>query len=477
MSKERPNILFLFDDQHNASCLGYAGHPLVKTPNLDALARKGASFNNMFSCSGICCPSRTSYFTGTYVRTHGHAQNDGDLASPMPSILTELGKVGYTRRLSGKNHLPHAISKDFDVMRTMTSHNKLLQEKGIKDQPPAPWHQYFHSACWPHDEAMHRGVWTAQQTIDFLDSDSSGEEPFFIWTSFNPPHSPHMPPASLDDMYRPEDIPVDWEAYYHFEQGKLQNRPMIEDFWKVGSVRHDISIFQKAVCRYLALITLVDREIGRILESLEKNGLAEDTLVIFGSDHGDFAGNYGQLGKNLPAYDDIIRIPFIYYDPYTLYYGRVIEGMFQNVDLMPTLLERLGLPIPPTVQGISFLPALAGQPGSYRNEVYSETSMEKTIRTPEWKLTFFVRHPNKGQLFKMSPQVNELDNHWDDPQYRHVRMELMERLMTWMTTCEQPDSMCHTWEEYIDTRWYNWLAKDNKWQAYPEPPFENEPLS
>ena len=474
MSRERPNILFLFDDQHNAGCLGYAGHPLVQTPNLDELARRGAAFNNMFACSGICCPSRTSFFTGTYVRTHGHAQNEGDLAKPLPSILTELGKAGYTRIQTGKNHLPHAVSKEFDVMWTANTHSKELHAKGLTHRPEAPWHQHFHSACWPHAEEDHRGVWTAQKTIDFLDSEEAKENPFFVWTSFAPPHSPHTPPASLDELYRPEDIPVDWDEYYRFERSKLQNRPMMEDFWKVGSVRHDITIFQKAVCRYLALITLVDREIGRVLESLRANGLADDTIVVFTADHGDFAGQYGQLGKNLPAYDDILRIPFIYCDPYTPHYGRVIEGMFQNVDLFPTLVDRLGLELPPTCQGMSFLPALEGRPNRHRQEIFAETSMEKTIRTRDWKLTFFVRHPNKGQLFQMTPEVNEIDNYWDDPQYRHVRTELMVRLMAWMAASEQPNNMCDSWEEYVDTPWYSWLAKQPEQVAYPEPPLMNE---
>jgi len=467
---KKPNILFLFDDQHNASCLGYAGHPFIKTPNLDKLAQKGASFNNMYACSALCCPSRTSFYTGTYVRTHGHAHNDGDLLKSLPSILTELGKDGYTRIQTGKNHLPPSVAKDFDDMWTeKTQHNgKEYKEKGVTFKLDEPWSQHFHSGCWGFEEKHHRGVWTAQKTIDFLDSKDSKENPFFCWTSFAPPHSPHMPPESLDNMYKPEDIPIDWEEYYRFEQSKMQKRPMVEDFWKLGSVRHDIKIFQKAVCRYFALITLVDREIGRILESLEDNGLSDNTIVIFTADHGDFAGEYGQLGKNLPAYDPLIKIPFIYYDPYNPYHGRVVESMFQNVDLFPTLMDRLGLPVPPTVHGKSFLPALAGHPGCYREQVFSETAMEKTIRTKDWKLTYFVRHPHKGQLFRMSPEVNEIDNLWSDPNYQYIKIELLEDLMAWMVTCEQPDSMCSTWEEYISTPWYDWLKEQPRENAVQE---------
>ncbi len=473
MSKKRPNILFLFDDQHHAGCMGYAGHPLVKTPNLDALAAKGAVFNNMFACSAICMPSRTSFFTGTYLRTHGQFWNVGDLARPMPSILSELGREGYTSIQTGKDHLPHVIAKEF----TMRWPNEILvdriRKKGLNPYEDDPWTLHFQSSTWKLPEEDHRAVWNAQKTIDFLDSAQSKEKPFFIWSSFDPPHDPRNPTKEVEDMYNPDDIPIDWEEYYRFEQSRMQNRPMIEDFWKLGSVRHDISIFKKAVCRYFALITMVDQQIGRILASLEENGLSEDTIVIFTSDHGDFAGHYGQLSKNLPAYEDLIKIPFIYYDPAAPGYGRVVEGMFQNVDLFPTLMDRLGLPIPPTVQGRSFLPALLGRPNAARDKIFVETSMEKTIRTKEWKLTYFVRHPHKGQLFRMTPAVNELDNLWDDPQYSHIKAELMEELMAWMVTCEQPVSMCDDWEEYIHTPWYDWLKRQDQQCAFKDPEYEN----
>ncbi len=473
-SQSRPNVLFLFADQFNADCLSFMGHPMVKTPNLDALALRGASFNNMYACSAICGPSRTSFFTGTYVRTHGQFMNDGDLPRAWPSLLTETGKAGYMRVQTGKNHLPHAIAKDFDVMWSSVSHQRLLKAKGDVFKPSATFNQHFHSAVWPFPEASHRGVWTAQKTIDFLDSSVSKERPFFAWTSFAPPHSPHTPPESLDDLYDPDAVPIDWDLYRRFENSRMMNRPRVEDFWKVGCVRHDVRIFQKAVCRYLALITLVDREIGRILTALQDNGLADDTLVVFTADHGDFAGQYGQLGKNVPAYDPLIRIPFIYYDPAEPMHGRVVEGMYQNIDLMPTLLERLGLQTPPTCQGVSLLPAMKGCAGSSRDAVFSETSMEKTVRTRDWKMTFFVRHPGKGQLFKMTPEVNEIDNFWSDPAYASVKAELMERLMTWMATCEQPNNMDAWWEDYIDTPWYRWLNTQEKATAFPDPAYTNE---
>jgi arylsulfatase A-like enzyme len=470
------NVIFFMSDQHNANCTGYMGHPIVKTPNLDALAAKGVWFNNMYSCSGICGPSRVSFFTGTYLHTHEHYYNLGDLRRKYPSILTELKKKNYTTIQSGKSHLPPKVAEDFDEMWTMDTYKRYLKEKGLAERPGTPGSlKNFMSSASALPEEEQNEVWTADRTIDFLRSKASKSKPFFVWCSFQRPHAPHRPPESYDDLYNPDDIPVDWDEYQRFEQSRLQNRPMIEDFWKIGAVRHDVKIFQKAVCRYLALVTLIDREIGNILKALEEEGLADDTIIVYTADHGDWAGRYGQLGKNLPAYDEIIRIPFIYYDPKRPSdLGRVVEGMYQNVDLFPTLLDRLELPMPPTVQGISFLRALDGWPGSQRPYVYSETLMEKTVRSVHWKLTFFVRHPEKGQLFKMTPEPDEINNLWDDPACQDVKMELMQELLAWFARTEQPGGMGSDWEEHIDTPWFRWLKAQPREAAVPAEELPNE---
>jgi len=178
--------------------------------------------------------------------------------------------------------------------------------------------------------------------------------------------------------------------------------------------------------------------------------------VLFPSDHGDWAGKYGQIGKNLPGYDPLLRIPFIWYDPRRPGdAGKCVNGLC--VDFMPTLLERLGIAIPETVQGESLLPHLDGFPIPQREAVFAETGMEKTIRTRDWKLTYFVRHPHCGQLFKMGPHPNEITNYLGDPSFAHVKQDLLLQLMQWMIRAEQPHSSCRNWEAAVDTRWHTWL--------------------
>ncbi|NCO35391.1 MAG: hypothetical protein AUJ92_08535 [Armatimonadetes bacterium CG2_30_59_28] len=454
------NVLFFMTDQHHADCLGFMGHPLVKTPNLDALAERGAWFRNMFSCSAICAPSRTSFLTGTYLRTHEHFTNPGDLHRPFPSIASEYRNAGHRAGVCGKVHIPDRLMRHFDSVDPMANYRAYLEERGLREvEVTKEFHQKFMSAPSPVSYKDHKVAWTADRAIDFLNAAKKDETSFFLWCSFGPPHAPHTPPAEMDNLYNPEDIPIDWEAYERFERSRVGQRAMIEDFWKVGSVRHDPSIFQKAVCRYLALITTVDREIGRVLERLNALGLEEETLVIFTADHGDFAGHWGQLGKNVPGYDDLLRIPFIYYDPERADHGRCVEGLYQNVDLFPSLCERLNRDIPPTVQGESFLPALEGYPGASRRYVYAETHNVKTIRSHGWKLNFYGVHPNRGQLFRMGADPDETANLWTDPNYAHIKVELMQELIAWMVQCEQADGMEIKAEEFVNTRWYRWLAQ------------------
>ena len=222
---------------------------------------------------------------------------------------------------------------------------------------------------------------------------------------------------------------------------------------------HDPTIFQKAVCRYLSLITMIDEQVGRVLDALEANGQADNTVIVFTSDHGDFAGHYGQLGKNIPGYDDLLRIPFIYYDPARTDHGRVVESLYQSVDLFPSLCERLGFDTPPTVQGQSFLAALDGYPRSQREFIFAETHNVKTIRSADYKLNFHATRPRDGQLFRVGVGGDETINLWDAPQYAHVRQRLMVELMAWMVRCEQADGMCSEMEPFVDTRWYRWLAE------------------
>ncbi len=453
------NVLVFIDDQHRADLLGCLGHPLIQTPCLDRLAARGAVFNRMYTSSAICGPSRNSFMTGMYLRAHEAQTNNVEFRREFPSLPGELRRAGYTTALFGKSHLSSQVQGHFDIHLDDWDYREDLKQRGLAEHRVTPLeHKNFYSFESELPDDAHQEVWCANQTINFLSSEQAHDNPFFAWCSFERPHSPHCPPLRFEDLYDPDDIELDWEGYGRLEASRLMNRAMVEDFWKIGSVRHNPSVFQKAICRYMGLISMIDEQVGRVLDTLEREGLAEDTIVVFTADHGDFAGHYGNMGKNLPGYEDLLRIPFLYMDPKRLGDGgRCVEGLYQNVDLFPSLMERLGLGIPPTVQGQSFLGALDGRPGSTRLHVYAETPSVKVVRSMEWKLVFYGADPARGQLFRMGAEPDETTNLWDDPAHGHVKTQLLQELAAWMVRCEQPTGISDLSGDHVPSRWHDWL--------------------
>ncbi len=454
------NILVFIDDQHRADLLGFMGHPMVKTPHLDTLAARGVYFSNMFSNSALCGPSRNSYMTGMYSRSHEAQTNNVEFRRELPSLPGELHKVGYTTALFGKSHITSFLKAQFDHHLEDCHYHDYLKQKGLAEHKVTPLeHKNFYSfeSQLPDDE--HQEVWCANRTIDFLRSSQAREKPFFTWCAFERPHAPHCPPKRFANMYDPDEVEIDWEGYHRLEASRLMNRAMVEDFWKIGSVRHDPSIFQKALCRYMGLISMIDEQVGRVLEALEREGLAEETIVVFTADHGDFAGRWGNMGKNLPGYDDLLRIPFIYYDPKRIGDGgRCVDGLYQNIDLFPSLMQRLKLETPPTVQGVSFIDALDGYPQSTRSHIYAETPAVKTIRSKNWKLNFYAAHPEHGQLFRLGACPDETTNLWDEPALQHIKVKMLQELTAWMVRCELPTGISVLSGDHIpSSRWHDWL--------------------
>ncbi len=472
------NVLFLMDDQHHPeaiSCLrncpkGIDGKPLVETPNLNRLVSSGVRFRHAYTPTAICGPSRTCFFTGTYVFTHGHYGNNNDvpLEASLPSLTDEFSRHDYVTAAFGKRHLPESLSAAFDHEMTFEKAEGALAFRAAANpadsdlNTPRNGMQFLSwTSNVPKDKSSE--AWTTNRAIEFLQDRQAGEKPFFAWVSFERPHAPHTPDSETEKLVDPARVPLPWDDYDLFEQTKLQPRMGCEDYWKLGGW-DDPTVFQRAVARYYSLIGLIDEQIGRILDTLEKCGLAQDTLVVFCPDHGDFGGDFGQLGKNVPVYEQLYKVPLLWCDPTRPQdHGKVIEGLWQTIDLFPSLMERLGWQVPPRVQGQSFLSAIDGWRPIGRDCILMETPMCRVLRTREHKLAFHVDHPDDGQLFDMLPVPDELHNHWDDPDYRDVRDRLVRRLLAQFIGQEQFRSAMTDWEPLMPTR-YNraqgWMTHD-----------------
>jgi arylsulfatase A-like enzyme len=325
---KRPNLLLVFSDQHRGQAVGYAGHPDVRTPHLDALARSGAVFDKAVSNLPVCTPARACLLTGQYPLTHGLIVNDVPLGNTGVHFAQSLSEAGYLTGYIGKWHLaggpwdapiPPADRKGFALWRTCEC-----------------THDYWRSGY--HDEHGRGHTWDGydvfaqtREAISLLDQHAArGDRPVALFLSFGPPHDPYHPaPRPYAQAYDPD---------------RLSLRPNVPDE-SADSTRRDLA-------GYYAHISAIDEAVGRLLTHLDKAGLREDTLVVYTSDHGDMLGSHGQRTKEKP-WDESIRIPMVISWP-----DGELDGRFDRpigiVDLMPTVLDLLDVPVPPSVEGTSY---------------------------------------------------------------------------------------------------------------------------
>ncbi|MFB6227735.1 MAG: sulfatase [Halobacteriales archaeon] len=448
MSSDSPNVLFIMDDQHNARCLGCYGNDTVETPAIDRLAAEGVRFDRAYCQNPICMPSRMSYMTGRYPHSHGVYGNYGGVPDDTLSLARHLGNNGYDTGGFGKLHLPiDWTTHGFDVRRTCdfsdvadhpheNDYYQYLERVGYSEEydlGPAST-EYPHTAFVSNIPAEHSVErWTADETLRWL-RERNGDDPFFAWMSFQRPHPPYCPPPEYADLYDPAEIDLPPR-----DDGEFDDKP---PEWQAAARR---DLFQQSsdadisqvVAYYYALITLIDEQIGRVLSHLWETGELENTVVVFGSDHGDFAGEHGLVRKNVGISEAVHRIPMVWRWPEGARSDAVNGDLVESIDVFPTLCDLLDLPVPDPVQGESLAGVLAGDGTVDREVTVCEDTTHRTIRTDEWKLTHYVNGEG-GELYHISEDPWEHDDLYDEEEYRSVRLRLTERLLDFYATTEEP---------------------------------------
>jgi len=388
----RPNVVLLCADQWRGDALSHMGHPIVQTPWLDRLALRGASFPRAYSAVPSCIAARAALFTGCSQETHGRVGYRDGVAWDYPVTLAgEFTRHGYQTQAIGKMHVfPERSQLGFQnvvlhdgFLHYARSHSPDLER--IDDY--LPWLRercqsgadYFDHGVncnsnvarpWDKPEHLHPTNWTVTQGIDFLRR-RDPRKPFFLFLSFHRPHAPYDPPAWAFEQYM--DLPMpeapvgDWaEDFAAFENG-------LDPECHRGTVAPEV--FRRARAGYYGLITHIDHQINRFLEVLQERGMADDTYVCFLSDHGDLLGDHRLWRKSLP-YEGSARVPFLLSGPS----GSGIRGGIRPSravelrDLMPTLLDCAGLPVPETVEGRSVLPLARGLEVPWREHLHGEHS-------------------------------------------------------------------------------------------------------
>ena len=359
----RPNILFMIADDHRHSAIGALETEAVSTPIFDQLMAAGACFGQahiMGSTSGaVCMPSRGMLMTG---------RNLFDTPDPLPDdipLLPELLRQnGYTTFGTGKWH-----NRRGSYARCFSSSGKVFFG-GMSDQYAVPVNDFDPDGVYdPATSYIAEGFSTtvfADEMIEFLKSQESGADPFFAYIAFTSPHDPRTPPAPYDSMYDPDQIelPPNFLPEHLFDIGVRD----IRDEVLAAYPRSEAEV-KRHIADYYGMISHMDAEIGRILDTLDARGLSDDTIVIYTSDHGLGVGQHGLMGKQ-NLYDHSMRIPMILRGP-GIPAGIRSSALLYLLDLYPTLLEMAEVPVPETCAGHSLSALLSEVTYMHRRQIFS----------------------------------------------------------------------------------------------------------
>lgn len=432
----RPNLVVIMADQLGRNHCGFAGDEKAHTPNMDRIAREGADFVNGMVVYPMCAPFRASFFSGRYPSSTGMVINELRVMPNPRSLASVLMENGYRTCYIGKWHL---FGKDHTIPQQFC--------------PPGPyrlgfdgqWNAfnfhhdyydgfYFRDTFDPIDVDGYEPHHQTEMAVDYLRSREGSEEPFALFLSMGPPHDPWTwdnCPETFNQMYREVEFPdppnfqADGHALYWsrdrgrewYEQQFLPNR------FRYRKVYH-------------AMTASVDWNVGRVLEELDRLGMAEDTLLMFTSDHGEMFGAHGRVAKKI-YYDEAARVPLLLRWPGEIPAGRQSEVPINSPDLMPTLLSLLDLPIPDRVEGADLSHSARGEPGPEPDYALLQ-GMGHTFQWVdgwEWRAlrgrryTYALeRSPRRELLFDNARDPYQMENLADDPEHSELTARLRRRL-------------------------------------------------
>ena len=372
MSARRPNILFVFADQMRGMDMRCAGNPQVITPNMDRMAAEGVMAARHYAMCPICSPNRGTMLTGTYPTTHRLMFNDTPIRFDLPSLGTMAKAQGYRTGYIGKWHLDGGDREGFIPPGP--------RRLGFDDFWAVRNCGHTYDACIFHRDTPEviriEGYEPEVQTnlaFEFLDGHRGRTEPFCLAVSWGPPHNPY------------EVVPEEYRRLY--DENAITFRPNCRE---IPRQELDPAWSHRPTTRdYYAQITSLDDMLGRLLRKLEEIGAADDTIVVFTSDHGDMMWSQGLLYKCVP-YEESVYIPLLVRYPRGLPAGRRCDTLISSVDLLPTLAAMAGWPIPGSVEGADLSAALLGRPGAPRPEsifmaFYSRYQFRPELPVAPWR--------------------------------------------------------------------------------------------
>ena len=470
----RPNVLWICSDQQRFDTLGCYGNSFVHTPNLDRLAESGVLFENAFCQNPVCTPSRASFLTGRYPRTCRDRQN-GQSIPPDERLVTKLlNDAGYVCGLSGKLHVSacnpdtckgtepriddgydefHWAHSPMDQHPTSEYSNWLHEQGAVYASEKFEGQQYVETSL---PEELHQTTWCAQKAINFIQRCAGFDSPWLFSVNMFDPHHPFDPPMAYLQRYldRIDEIPLP-----NYVPGELDGKPPFQERDSHGAYnskreydRDDIDQRGHRLIRaaYWAMCDLIDVQVGRMIETLERTGQLDNTIIIYTSDHGEMLGDHGIYLKGPYLYDPAVHVPLIVSMPSKIKGGVRSKALVELVDLAPMLMGAAGLDIYAGMQGKSLWPLLTGQadPHTHRDDVYCESyncvvrhrdpkAYTTMVRTRTHKLNA-VHGLDCGELYDLQTDPNETTNLWESADHLDVKAAMLKRLVDRMAFTIDP---------------------------------------
>jgi arylsulfatase A-like enzyme len=435
----RPNILLIMTDQQRGDCLSAAGHPVLITPNMDAIGGHGVRFTQAYATCPSCIPARRSLLSGQYPRTHGLVgYQEGLEWNPPATLPGVLRSAGYQTVLVERSMHQHPFRKRFGYDEMIihshrdasSDYSRFLIQNGLTG--PDPWHSAgvmhndWTARPFSFEERFHHTTWVTDEALRFLER-RDPSCPFFLTVSYLAPHPPLQPPAFYFERYLRTGVPPptigDW-ACPPASGG-------IGDDVSANSIHLEGERLQCMRAGYYGLINHVDDQIRRLLNPIIGiPRLAPNTVVVFTSDHGEMLGDHYLFRKQLP-YEPAARIPLMIWDPrHKKSRGRTVSEAVALEDVMPTLLDLVGLPIPPSVEGRSLAPWIRGEtPAWDRGWLLLEHAPTFLALTDGREKYLWFAQSGREQFFDLTRDPGERHDAIADPEYAERVALWRERLV------------------------------------------------
>ena len=468
-SSGRPkNVLLIMSDQHKRDCFGIAGHPVVRTPNLDALAKESVRFTSAYCSNPVCTPSRASLLTGLYTHNHQTWNNLTPWPIEHKTAAHHFGRAGYITGLIGKMHFVDAQTHGFDYRldfndwyQYLGPKTKLYAEelsrtnsgsglpqiddlwrdtgdpwKGARelDDREGPVHVGRVSKI---PEADHFESFVARETVRFLRNYAAKQQPFFLVSSFLKPHDPFMPSQRFANMFRADDmqLPRSW-GKVDLDRVPKEVRDSIRRNSPTPELR-TLEAARQRIAYYYANLAQMDDCAGVVLRALRELGLEKDTIVAYTSDHGEMLGEHG-LWQKFQFYEASCGVPLMVRAPGVFSAG-VCDSPVSQVGVLPTLAGLCNVPVPAKVDDTGFLAQLHNPRLPRTSPVFAEYNLRTPnakymIRDGDFKYSFWTH--DVAELYNLRSDPDELNNLALEPKHRAKVEQLKAKLFAWYTPPE-----------------------------------------